>query len=98
LRIANEVSNPKGKTSIAHLHLLHVGLGRWNNEWLDSTYTEFQGVYPIKVKAKNEHGAESVWSDPLSVSMPLCHPIMNLLEKIFHFWQIFEKLKNPLIK
>lgn len=31
------------------------------------------GTYEITVKAKDEHGEESVWSDPLAVSMPLSH-------------------------
>jgi hypothetical protein len=29
-----------------------------------------QGAYSIKVKARDIHGLESVWSDPLSISMP----------------------------
>ena len=29
-----------------------------------------QGNYEIKVKAKDEYGATSEWSDPLSFSMP----------------------------
>lgn len=29
-----------------------------------------KGMYDIKVKAKDEHGSQSVWSDPLAVSMP----------------------------
>ncbi len=29
-----------------------------------------KGEYEIRVKAKDEHGAESEWSDPLPVSMP----------------------------
>lgn len=29
-----------------------------------------QGSYNIKVKARDEYGAESEWSDPLSISMP----------------------------
>ena len=29
-----------------------------------------RGSYSIKVKAKDEYGAESIWSDPLAVSMP----------------------------
>ena len=31
---------------------------------------EAEGTYQVKVKAKDEQGAESVWSDPLAVSMP----------------------------
>jgi len=29
-----------------------------------------RGTYTVRVKAKDEHGLESVWSDPLSISMP----------------------------
>jgi len=29
-----------------------------------------EGTYSIKVKAKDIHGTESLWSDPLSISMP----------------------------
>ena len=29
-----------------------------------------EGAYPVKVKAKDEHGGESEWSDPLPVAMP----------------------------
>ncbi len=38
-----------------------------------------QGDYEIKVKAKDAHGAESEWSDPLTVSMPKNKPkLFNL--------------------
>ena len=37
------------------------------------SWTE-QGTYSIKVKAKDIHNAESVWSDPLPVTMPLSQP------------------------
>ena len=29
-----------------------------------------KGEYQIKVKAKDDHGAESDWADPFGVSMP----------------------------
>ena len=29
-----------------------------------------EGSYTIKVKARDIHGGESEWSDPLSISMP----------------------------
>ena len=41
--------------------------------------------YQIKVKAKDEHGYESEWSDPLAISMPKIHtynPIIQLVQKI----------------
>ena len=34
------------------------------------------GNYEIKVKAKDENGAESEWSDPLEVAMPK-NKVMN---------------------
>jgi len=38
---------------------------------------DVQGSYQIRVKAKDECGAESDWSEPLSVTMPKIH--QNLL-------------------
>lgn len=52
-----------------------------------------RGTYQIKVKAKDVYGAESDWSDPLSVKMPkkralfTTHPIMSWLFE--HFQQVF---------
>jgi len=47
-----------------------------------------KGSYEIKVKAKDVNGAESDWSDPLPVSMPLSH--QTLLERIIEWiLQIF---------
>jgi hypothetical protein len=44
-----------------------------------------KGAFPIKVKAKDIHGLESVWSDPLTVTMPrnkqyTNRPFFNFLE------------------
>lgn len=42
---------------------------------------ETQGSYSVKVKAKDDHDAESVWSDPLPIRMPktyYCNPIVQL--------------------
>ena len=33
-------------------------------------YWEEKGTYKIKIQAEDEHGYESEWSDPLSISMP----------------------------
>ena len=41
------------------------------------TWTE-KGSYDIKVKARDSKGAESVWSDPLTVTMPRVKTINNL--------------------
>ncbi len=32
-----------------------------------------KGTYNIKIKAKDEYGEESVWSDPLAISMPIIY-------------------------
>jgi len=40
-----------------------------------------QGSYAIKVKARDEYGAESEWSDPLSISMPRFKPMNTFLLK-----------------
>ncbi|MEA2054389.1 MAG: hypothetical protein U9O96_04650 [Candidatus Thermoplasmatota archaeon] len=52
---------------------------RYYNWWIKD------GNYNIRVKAKDEYGAESEWSDPLSVSMPKSYEntFAVLLEKIF---------------
>ena len=42
-----------------------------SGEPVASSYSwDIEGTYEIRVKAKDIHGAESPWSDPLSVSMP----------------------------
>ncbi len=43
-----------------------------------------KGTYPVKVKAKDIHGNQGPWSDPLSVTMPLQYQIF--------FQHLFEKL------
>ena len=53
-----------------------------------------QGTYQIKVKAKDAHGVESSWSDPLSVQMPLflgigsAHLLQHLLERFPHLFPL----------
>lgn len=44
-----------------------------------------KGSYEIKVKAKDIHGVQSEWSDPLPVTMPKSYTII---------WTIFEKINN----
>jgi len=63
------------------------------NEWIGpfesgESYTEFhiwhqQGTYQVRVKAKDEHGAQSEWSDPLSVSMPRSKSKMKTIFNYF---------------
>ena len=47
------------------------------------------GSYSIKVKAKDEHGAESVWSYPLPISMPMNQQIIGSL-----FFRLLERLTD----
>jgi outer membrane protein assembly factor BamB len=43
-----------------------------------------KGIYIIKAKAKNTQGIESVWSDPLPITMPYSYkPILQFLELLF---------------
>jgi agmatine/peptidylarginine deiminase len=56
-----------------------------------------KGSYSIRVKAKDIHGGESNWSDPLDVTMPYNVPFfvkfVDLLEKLFpHLFHFFENL------
>lgn len=47
-------------------------IGTYNSEevcYMSHSWDE-EGEYEIKVKAKDEHGKESDWSDPLEVTMP----------------------------
>ena len=43
-----------------------------------------RGSYAVKVKAKDSHGLEGIWSDPLPISMPknkaIDHPFLRFLE------------------
>jgi hypothetical protein len=47
------------------------------------------GTYQIKVKAKDDHGVQSEWSDPLPVTMPRGKIVQNTL-----FMRILERFPN----
>jgi len=49
-----------------------------------------QGSYAIKAKAKDEHDVESVWSDPLPISMPK--------SLRFSVWGALERINDWLLK
>jgi hypothetical protein len=58
------------------------------------------GEYNVKVKAKDEFGTESEWSEPLTVTMPKnkMYYQMNILFKRFiHRFSFFEKILNQTI-
>ena len=66
-----------------------------SNETCNLSHTwEKQGSYDIKVRAKDEHGVQSEWSDPLVVSMPK-NKALNLI-----FFQFLGRLMGrfPLLK
>jgi hypothetical protein len=56
---------------------------------INTTHSWAKGSYSIKVKAKDPYGAESPWSDPLTVTMPKSIPINSLLQILKHFFQQF---------
>ena len=63
-----------------------------NHKWTE------QGDYQIRVKAKDDHGVQSEWSDPLPISMPrnkqlIDLPFFDILEK---FPRLFPILRNIL--
>jgi hypothetical protein len=49
---------------------------------------EEKGDYQIRVKAKDEHGAQSEWSDPLSISMPKSVFLPRFLEQHLYLLQL----------
>ncbi|MDG6219271.1 MAG: hypothetical protein QCI00_07505, partial [Candidatus Thermoplasmatota archaeon] len=53
-----------------------------------------EGEYSIKVKAKDEHGKESAWSEPLEVTMPKTYdkPISRLILKMSGRFLFFHSL------
>ena len=56
-----------------------------------------QGTYQVKVKAKDGYGAESVWSEPLAVSLPKSRSINNpiifrILNMLFDNFPILKQI------
>lgn len=56
-----------------------------------------QGTYIVKVKAKDEQGHESKWSDPLSITMPrnkpyINRPFLNFLEQHPNLFPLLRQL------
>jgi len=55
-----------------------------------------KGVYNIKVKAKDVHGEEGLWSYPLAISMPknktINTPFLNFLENHPHLFPLLRRL------
>ena len=55
-----------------------------------------KGTYAVKVKAKDTSDVESVWSDPLQISMPknkaINTPFLNFLEQHPHMFPLLRQL------
>jgi hypothetical protein len=74
-----------------------------NSEWLGPYNTgesceiehswDEDGEYSIKVKAKDEHGAESEWSDPLTITMPKNKSFNDFNPWLFRFINSFPILE-----
>ncbi len=61
-------------------------LGPYNSGIITNTMHKWtiKGSYSIKVKAKDIYGKESVWSEPLPITMPYSYkPIIQFLELLF---------------
>jgi hypothetical protein len=59
---------------------------------------EEKGEYQIRVKARDEHGVQSEWSDPLPITMPKNKPLHYMLfsDLLARLYQLFPFLKNIL--
>ncbi len=59
-----------------------------------------KGTYEIRVKARNGYGLESVWSDPLPVSMPrnklINRPFLQFLQDHPNMFPILQRLLQRL--
>jgi hypothetical protein len=56
-----------------------------------------EGTYSVRIKAKDSHGHESGWSEPLDVTMPYNIPFIirfvDLFQNLFpHLFQFFERV------
>jgi len=52
-----------------------------------------KGRYEVRVKAKDEHGMESDWSDPLPITMP-APPIFATIKWLSHFFDFLRYIIN----
>jgi len=72
-----------------------------SGEQCEASYSwDEQYTYQIRVKAKDQYGVESLWSDPLEVAMPrirLFHPMEWFIAKILEWFPELEPLLNHLI-
>ena len=58
-----------------------------------------KGNYEIRVKAKDDHGVQSDWSDPLPISVPknkAINPFLQFLERLIERFPISEQILQPI--
>lgn len=57
-----------------------------------------KGSYPVRVKAKDTYGAQTEWSEPLDIAMPIPSPFLRFLQQHFpHLYQIIEMIRQLVI-
>jgi parallel beta-helix repeat protein len=70
-------------------------LGPYNSgATVSTTHTWGKGSYSIKVKAKDSNGAESNWSDPLTITMPKNSALIPYFALIQMLKQFFERFPH----
>ena len=74
-------------------------IGPYNTgDTCEATHTwDEKDDYEIKVKAKDEHGKESEWSDPLEVAMPKTHNFNLIIQFILKMLKRFPILQSLLL-
>jgi len=69
-----------------------------SGETIEATHTwQSKGRYQIKVKAKDEHGLQSEWSDPLAISISKIKPFNAMLSfklKCFDYFSFFRIIQD----
>ena len=65
-------------------------IGPYNSgDTSSASHTWDEGYYEIKVKAKDTNGAVSVWSDPLSISMPRNRAVSSFFMRLLNRFQFY---------
>ncbi len=69
-----------------------------SGEVINATHSWSQGMYNITVKAKDIHGLESKWSEPLIVTMPRDKSINNLFLRFFENYPFLYQLLQLMLQ
>jgi len=68
-----------------------------SGEKITATHSWSKGTYNITVKAKDIHGLESDWSEPLIITMPRDKTIKNLLLRFLESFPLLHRLFDILV-